>query len=93
MGERLQGDAANTLTVFEGAHSRTADRCRSGAAHPEPPSANVLPHPKLAHRLWLSHIFHTGVNFKNFACGPSKLESVRPPLDLVIVVGGTNPTF
>lgn len=46
-----------------------------------------------AHRLWLSHLIDTGVNFKNFACDPSKLEDVRPLLDLVTVVGGTNPTF
>lgn len=46
-----------------------------------------------AHRLWLSHLIDTGVNFKNFACDASKLEDVRPLLDLVTVVGGTNPTF
>jgi hypothetical protein len=46
-----------------------------------------------AHRLWLSQLIDNGVNFKNFACDPTKLADVRPLLDLVTAVGGTNPTF
>jgi LysM repeat protein len=46
-----------------------------------------------AHRLWLSNLIDTGVNFKNFACDPTKLDDVRPLLDIVTFVGGKNPTF
>lgn len=35
-----------------------------------------------AHRLWLSNLIDTGVNFKNFACDPTKLDDVRPLLTL-----------
>lgn len=46
-----------------------------------------------AHRLWLSNLIDTGVNFKNFACDPSQLDNVRSLLDIVTVVGGRNPKF
>ncbi|AIO77331.1 TPA: hypothetical protein QDC51_001527 [Burkholderia multivorans] len=45
------------------------------------------------HRLWSSHPIDTGINLKNFACDPSKLEDIPLPLDLVTIVGGTNPAF
>jgi hypothetical protein len=46
-----------------------------------------------AHRLWLTNLIDTGVNFKDFACDPSKLDDVRSLATLVTVVGGKNPTF
>ena len=46
-----------------------------------------------AHRNWLSGLIDNGVNFKNFACDPTKLDNVRTLLDLATAVGGTNPTF
>jgi len=46
-----------------------------------------------AHRSWLSSLIDNGVNFKNFACDPTKLDNVRTLPDLVTAVGGTNPTF
>lgn len=46
-----------------------------------------------AHRIWLTNLIDTGVNFKNFACDPSKLDDVRSLTDLVTAVGGKNPTF
>jgi murein DD-endopeptidase MepM/ murein hydrolase activator NlpD len=46
-----------------------------------------------AHRYWLSSLIDTGVNFKNFACDPTKLEDVRPLLDLVVAVGGKKVNF
>lgn len=45
------------------------------------------------HRLWLSHPIDTGINLKNFACDPSKLEDIPLLLDLVTIVGGTNSAF
>lgn len=47
----------------------------------------------IAHRLWLSNLIDAGVNFKNFACDPTKLDDVRPLLDIVTIVGGKNPAF
>ncbi|TDV05551.1 LysM peptidoglycan-binding domain-containing protein [Paraburkholderia caballeronis] len=46
-----------------------------------------------AHRFWLSNLIDSGINFKNFACDPTKLDDVRPLLEIVTVAGGKNPTF
>lgn len=45
------------------------------------------------HRLWLSHPIDTGINLKNFACDPSKLEDIPLLLNLVTIAGGLEIHF
>jgi len=46
-----------------------------------------------AHRLWLSNLIDAGVNFKDFSCDPTRLDDVRPLLEIVAVAGGKNHDF
>ncbi|MEX3669402.1 LysM peptidoglycan-binding domain-containing protein [Paraburkholderia phenoliruptrix] len=79
---RLIARGAKTLLIAQIGASAAAKRAEDNAG-------NYVK----AHRLWLSHLIDNGVNFKNFACDPTKLADVRPLLELVTAVGGTNPTF
>jgi LysM repeat protein len=80
--QRLIARGAKALLIAqvgEAAAAKRADECGGNYVQ--------------AHRLWLTNLIDTGVNFKNFACDPSKLDDVRSLTALVTIVGGKNPAF